>query len=232
MNNLSNRLSKIYELINPNNTVCDLCSDHGLIPIELIKNKITTRVIATDIKEASIDKINNNINKYLDENDKDKIIVKLGDGLKVIGHNEFDILIISGIGCDLMINILSNINEYNFKYLLLSPQTKINKFREYLIDNNLYIDNEYIVYDDKNYYFIIKAVKNIKNLKQEYKDYELLYSRYLLNNKDKTLYNYMNEQLNIYNDILNDLKITDNNTETINKYKYLYNLTKNIIKEW
>ena len=233
MNNISHRLKTIYDMVETNNRVCDLCSDHGLIPIKLIKDNKSNYVIATDIAKSSIDKINNNINLYLDNEQSKKIDVRIGDGLSIIDYNDFDILIISGIGCDLMINILKNIDKYNYKYLLLSPQTKIDKFRQYLIDNNLYIQDEKIVYEDNQYYFILKVIKNKDNLNIDYKDYELLYSKHLLQKKDEVLHDYINKQLSQYNDILDKLKESnaiDNDAKK--NYEYLYELTKNILNKW
>ena len=233
MNNISLRLDTIYDMVEANYKVCDLCSDHGLIPIKLIKNKISDYVIATDINQSSIDKINNNINICLNKDEVKKIDIRKGDGLTIIDYNEFDILIISGIGCDLMIDILNNIDKYNFKYLLLSPQTKIDKFRQYLIKNNLYIKDEKIVFDDNKYYFILKVIKNTDNLSQDYKDYELLYSKILLQNKDKVLYNYINKQLMQYKEIINDINKSNTiNDNAIKEYEYLYEITKNIIDKW
>ena len=153
--------------------------------------------------------------------------------MSIIDYNDFDILIISGIGCDLMIDILKNIDKYNYKYLLLSPQTKIDKFRQYLIDNNLYIQDEKIVYEDNQYYFILKVIKNKDNLNIDYKDYELLYSKHLLQKKDEVLHDYINKQLSQYKDILNKLKESnaiDNDAKK--NYEYLYELTKNILNKW
>ena len=233
MINLSIRLKTIYDMVEPNLNVCDLCSDHGLIPISLIKNNISNKVIATDITESSIDKIKYNSNLYLNHVQSKKLDIRKGDGLSIIDYHEFDILIISGIGTDLMIDILSNIQKYEFKYLILSPQTKIETFRQYLIDNNFFIQNEKIVFDDEQYYFILKVTKNNNNIKQEYKDYELMYSKYLIQDKDPILYKYLNKQLNQYADLITKIKNSNTNNNTaIKNYEYLYDITKNIIDKW
>ena len=233
MIDLSIRLKTIYDMVEPNLTVCDLCSDHGYIPIELLKNNITNKVIATDIKQASIDKIKDNIIKNLSKDKQNHIDIKIGDGLKIINYDEFDVLIISGIGSDLMIDILTDIDKYDYKYLLLSPQTKIHSFRKWIIDKNLYISDEKIVYEDEQYYFIFKITKNINDIKQKYDETEILYSKYLIKNKDKILYNYINKQLIQYEDIINKISQSDTKQiDVLNHYKHIYNITKNIINNW
>ena len=61
----------------------------------------------------------------------------------------------------------------------------------------------------------------------------MLYSKYLLNNKNKILYNYINKQLIQYEDIINKISQSDTKQiEVLNHYKHIYNITKNIINNW
>ena len=241
---LSDRLNTIYEIliqnnIDKNDIVADVCSDHGYIPIKLILDNITNKTIATDISKNSIDKIKNNIDLYFDKKDKNKIDIRVGDGLKILNYNDFDILIISGIGYDLMKNILKNIDKYNFKYLIVSPQTKIYDFRKYVLNNNLYIDNEKIVYEDNKYYFILKIIKNNDNKLIHWNEEELLYGKHLLQNKNEILYKYILLKINTYKN--NILKINknkdiinnnDKNIKIIEKYNDFIKISENIINKW
>ena len=112
-------------------------------------------------------------------------------------------------------------------------QTKIHSFRKWIIDKNLYISDEKIVYEDEQYYFIFKITKNINDIKQKYDETEILYSKYLIKNKDKILYNYINKQLIQYEDIINKISQSDTKQiDVLNHYKHIYNITKNIINNW
>ena len=51
------RLKKICDLVDENSIVADIGTDHGIIPIELSKNQIAKKIIATDISEDSLEKL-------------------------------------------------------------------------------------------------------------------------------------------------------------------------------
>lgn len=214
---LSNRLLKICELIDSNYKVTDIASDHGYVPIYLIKNKIAKSVIITDININSINSIKNNCASFLTEEENKNIDIRLGDGLKVLKYDESDVIIISGIGYDLLKYILSNINDYNFKYLILSPQSKLYEFRKFIHEKYLHISNEEIIVEDNIYYFIFKIDNNYNN--DKYEEYEYLYSKLLIDNKNELLKKYIIKKIEIYKKILN--KIDDNNKKYFDIKKLL-----------
>ena len=53
---LSPRLTTILNFVPHNSIVGDIGTDHGYIPVYLIYNRISKKVIATDISEDSLDK--------------------------------------------------------------------------------------------------------------------------------------------------------------------------------
>ena len=58
-----------------------------------------------------------------------------------------------------MKEIIKDINEFNFKYLILSPHTKVTELLKLLSTLNLVINEQENVFEDDKYYYIIKAVK-------------------------------------------------------------------------
>ena len=48
------RLKKICDLVDENSIVADIGTDHGIIPIELSKNNISKKIIASDISKNSL----------------------------------------------------------------------------------------------------------------------------------------------------------------------------------
>ena len=54
---LSNRLMAIANFVPKNSIVADIGTDHGYIPVYLVENNISKKVIGTDISKGSLDKI-------------------------------------------------------------------------------------------------------------------------------------------------------------------------------
>ena len=158
---LSKRLSKIVSMCEPVDTIIDVGTDHGKVPITLANLGLAKNIIAVDnkkgpleacIKNAKINIVNNDVNfKTL-----------LSNGIEDIDKNIEAGIIITGMGYDNMREILININDYNFKYLLLSPHTKINELISFLTSLNIDIVEQETVFDDNKNYNIIKAVKGVK----------------------------------------------------------------------
>ena len=145
----------------------------------------------------------------------------MGDGLDVLNYNEADIIIISGIGFDLLKKILKNISAFNFKFLILSPQTKFIEFKNYLIENNLNIVDEEIVEENKKFYFIYKINKGVlqKNLNCE----NLIYPIKLLENKNLVLKKYILEQIKNLKTIINNNSLNQSSSLELNN-KLDYNI--------
>ena len=211
MKKISNRLLTILKIIKKTNVIADIGTDHAIIPCYIIKNKLAKKCIATDIKENIIFRLKNELSNNLLKEEFEKIDFRVGSGLKVLGKYEANVIIISGMGCDLIKDILSNINEYKFKYLIISPQTKICEFRKFIINKKLKIIKEYLIKDAEKFYFIFKIKKSI--LKIKYRNFEYLYSRNLIKEKNTYLIEYIKK--------------------SIFEYKRIFNITnKEIIKEY
>ena len=58
---LSNRLLEVANFVPKDSIVADIGTDHGYIPVFLVENNISNKVIATDISEKSLDKTVNYI---------------------------------------------------------------------------------------------------------------------------------------------------------------------------
>ena len=53
---LNARLAQIASYINPGESVCDVGTDHGYIPIYLAENKIADKIIMSDVSRGSLAK--------------------------------------------------------------------------------------------------------------------------------------------------------------------------------
>lgn len=158
---LSKRMKTIISMCEPCDTIIDVGTDHGKVPIALANLGIVKHVIASDIREGPLRFCKENVALYLKNDDVNFEIVK-SDGLKSIDKNLKAGIIITGMGYDLMCEILENIDEYSYEYLILSPHTKYEKMLDFLNEKKLSVveKNEVI---DKNKKYIIIKVKGTSN---------------------------------------------------------------------
>lgn len=203
---LSKRLKWITEKLNKCKVIMDVGTDHGYIPIYLVKNHIADKVIASDINKDPLKKAE--INASLD-GVADKIDLRLGSGLATLKNNEAEEVIIAGMGGNLIRDILENDLEKvkNLDYLILQPAQNPEVLREYLYTNNYEILEEDLCLDEGKYYELFKVRYKIGNyISLESIYYEI--SPMLLNKKSPLLKDYIESKIQKCKRALNF--ITDN----------------------
>ena len=127
---LSERLQKIADCISTE-TLADIGTDHGYIPIYCVKNGRCTRAIASDINKDPLKAACDNIT----ENGlSEKIETRLSNGLEGLLPNEADTIVIAGMGGflirDILINGADKIGDNTV--LILQPMVAASELREYL----------------------------------------------------------------------------------------------------
>ena len=112
---------------------------------------------------------------------EDRIQTRLSDGLEKLSANEADIITICGMGGRLIADIVTK-------------------------GMNVITRNT-----DGKYYFIIKCRKSDENVYSEYSETQYQYGWKLLENKDKTLYEYLIKEKETNDGISNSLKKDESN---------------------
>lgn len=145
---ISNRLYKIYEEVATGETVADVGTDHGFVPILLIKNNISPAIIMSDISSKSLDKAINNLK---DIKTSTLTSFRVSDGLIEISYGEVDDIIIAGMGGQLIIDILEkDIDKtHSFKKLILQPRNNSGRLRHWLYKNNFNIEKNVLAKEGK-----------------------------------------------------------------------------------
>lgn len=154
---LSERLRTVADMVTEGNRVCDVGCDHGFVPIYLIQQKISPKVLAMDLRKGPLRAAREHVAAYgLEE----KIETRLSDGLHNYKNGEADTLVCAGMGGGLMMRILSEDREKtaSFQELILQPQSEIEKFRRFLRESGLRILDENILEEDGKFYQVIRAV--------------------------------------------------------------------------
>lgn len=153
---LSKRLKFIIKNVDKTNVLADIGTDHGYIPLYAVKNKICKRVIATDINKLPLDKAK--LNAILEGVDEE-LEFRLGNGLEPLKDKEANVVIIAGMGGNLIKEILEkSINKVNeLDYLVLQPAQNPEVLREYLYNNGYEIIKEDLCLDEEIYYELFKV---------------------------------------------------------------------------
>lgn len=198
---LSKRLNWILEKVDKCETIIDVGTDHGYIPIKLIKDNIASRVIASDINKEPLEKAR--INVSLD-GVIEKVDLRLGGGLKTLKSKEVQGIIIAGMGGNLIRDILeADLDKVkDVDYLVLQPAQNPEVLREYLYTHEYEIIDEDICLDEGKYYELFK-VKYKKNNITKLEDVFYEISPVMLKKRTETLKSYIEDKVEKNNKILN-----------------------------
>lgn len=146
---LTERLSKIYDKVNPGETVCDVGTDHGYIPLALLENGITDKVIMSDISEGSLKKCKENAETLLPS--AAPFDLRQGSGIEVLESGEVDTVIMAGMGGMLIQEILGKDyhHSHSFRRYILQPRKHIGRLRYWLLDNDFTVVHEDLAREGK-----------------------------------------------------------------------------------
>ena len=212
MTNLPDRLKKIVELVPDSETVADIGCDHAYVSIELVLQGKAKRALACDINEGPLSSAKSNI---INAGLKDKIETRLSDGLNEVLPHEADTVVIAGMGGLLMEKILQD-RLHDFDTFILSPQSDIEHFRHFLIDNRMIIRDEAMLMEDGKYYTVMTVIspdssrekeKSAEDFNKNEQDFykneeDFIYGGILLRKKDETLHNFLLKEKKRYESIL------------------------------
>lgn len=204
MMELSKRLTWILSKMDKCDVIMDVGTDHGYIPIELIRRNIANKVIASDINKEPLKKAKINISL---EGLSNKINLRLGGGLEPLNNNEVQGILIAGMGGNLIRDILKNdISKVkNIDYLILQPAQNPEVLREYLYTGNYEVIEEDICLDEGKYYELFK-VKYKENNSSKLEDIFYEVSPILLNKKSEVFKEYLKEKIEKYKKVNNFIK--------------------------
>lgn len=141
---LTNRLKRIADFIEPGETVADIGTDHGFLPIALWESGKSPQVILSDVNQGPLEKAKENIIKYYPGKEFD---LRIGNGMQTLEPGEVDVLVIAGMGGLLISDILSDDIEKTrtYKKIILQPRNNQIKLRAWLLENGFTIKDEALV---------------------------------------------------------------------------------------
>lgn len=150
------RLKVIADSVSSSGIVADVGTDHGYLPVYLIREKGLQKVIATDVNKDPLAKAQRIIFRH---KLTDQIELRLGDGLKVLEPGEADTIILAGMGGILISDLLDSSPEVakSAKMLIAQPIQAVSGLRQYLWQSGYRICSEKLVQEKHRFYETVFA---------------------------------------------------------------------------
>ena len=157
MNGLTDRLQMIADEIKQGETMADIGTDHGFLPLYLWENGISPYVIMCDISEPSLAKAKASAGAYQFGRELD---FRAGDGLKILKSGEVDAVVIAGMGGLLIRDILAADREKtcSFGKFIFQPRNHAADLRYWLVSNGFRIVKNQLVREGKFICEVITAL--------------------------------------------------------------------------
>ena len=156
---LTDRLKSIAKELTAGESMADIGTDHGFLPLYLWENSVSPHVIMTDINEGPLEIVRGNCKRL---HPYYKFDIRQGDGLEPIEKDEVYTIVIAGMGGMLISDILSKDMEKSksFMKFVLQPRSKRGYLRHFLSTNGFRIKKEKLVREGGYICSVITAVRD------------------------------------------------------------------------
>lgn len=210
---LTDRLLKIASLVSDGKKIADIGTDHGYIPVYLLKEGKVPFAVLADVNKGPLDNAHKEV---IQNNLLDKVDLRLGSGIEILEIGEVEEVIIAGMGGILISELLEAKKEvaHNVEKLILQPMQAQEELRYYLLNNGYEVLKEVLVREDFRIYEIIVAKYTGKNTIIEDEIYYEVGIK-LLENKDSLFNDFIEKKIKTYSSIVN--KLEGKNGEAIDK---------------
>ena len=152
---LSPRLQLLAHWVPQGVRLADVGTDHAYLPVWLTRHGRVTSAIASDLRKGPLERARETGRTYGAEG----IDYRLGDGLAFIRPEEADTIVIAGMGGENIASILAAApwTADGQHTLLLSPHTKAEELRLFLMDHGYAIRREALVRDRGTLYPVMEV---------------------------------------------------------------------------
>ncbi len=208
---LSDRLQLIADEIHCGETMADIGTDHGFLPLYLLETKKCPKVIMADISSGSLAKAEENCKLAKAEGDYE---LRLGNGIDILEDGEVDVVAIAGMGGNLIADILewNLVKSRSIKRYILQPRRHVGKLRHWLYCNGFEIVKESLVEEGK---FICEILtvesRPAENSKEAEYSVEFDYPDSLLEHVNPMTAAYLQRKLALENMILDNINENSQN---------------------
>lgn len=152
---LNPRLQACANYLQLGGVMCDVGTDHALLPVYAVEQGICTQAIAADIGAGPLAAAQRTISR---SGLSDKIRTVLSDGLTRISKGMLTDVVIAGMGGETIIHILETCPwKLDGISLILQPMTKAAALRGWLYRNGFVIRRETCAHEEKFLYAVMQA---------------------------------------------------------------------------
>ena len=154
---LSARLSAIAESLPEKSVVCDVGSDHGWLPLYLLKNGLCEKAIVTDLNEKPLARAKQNL---MQAGVDQKAVFVQTDGIDAVLSMKPDVFVIAGMGGETICGILNRaVHRIPVgTFFVLQPMTKSVELRRYLYQFGFRIRSERAVLENDKVFLVLDTI--------------------------------------------------------------------------
>ena len=155
---LSPRLAAAASLVRKGGVICDVGTDHALLPCRLYLDG-ERRLIASDIKDGPLTSAKRTLMQYIGK--EDAVCLVKSDGLSRIDYA--DDVIVAGMGGELIAEIVEKCPFLsNDTHFILQPMSKADVLRRELYQNGFEIRCELTAFDNGRLYAVMSVFYTAK----------------------------------------------------------------------
>ncbi len=201
---MNHRIEKISELVSRDKVVADIGSDHGQLPVLLVRNGMTQKAYACDVAEGPLNSAIENIRKNHLEN---HITAILSNGLENVPEDTQSI-VIAGMGYYTAEMILTQAFKRlcQLDEIIVQVNGDVDRMRSWIQQNGFLILDEIYV-EDKGFPYI--AIKFTPKEKGNMSDDEIILGPVLMKKKDPDWIAFLEKRMDAINRIMNVKPDTD-----------------------
>ena len=187
---LSIRMQAVADMVTPGGRIADIGTDHGYVPIYLVEQNKADHAIAMDVRKGPLARAGENIVRF---GCSDRIETRLSDGLAMLKPGLLTVRILEA-----GLKVLQSVSE-----CILQPQSDLDKVRQFLHQHGFQIVQEKMLIDEGKYYVVMRVLHGEERIYTEAED---IYGRFLINEKNPVLKEYLEKQKAVKEKLLLALK--------------------------
>ncbi|MBR3552637.1 MAG: SAM-dependent methyltransferase [Clostridia bacterium] len=153
---LDRRLSAVASLVRPGAVLADIGTDHAYLPAYLVQAGVCPRAIAADLRKGPLQNADSTIASC---GLGDVITTRLSDGLDSFGPNDFDDVVLAGMGGLLITELLMRAPwlRNGAKRIIAQPMRHPWAVRQFFYENGFALVREICVADGSRCYCAMAA---------------------------------------------------------------------------
>ena len=150
------RFKNIAQMIDSGGSVAEIGADHAKLILYLLEQGLCDRGIATELNDGPFKRVSEAVaaSPY-----REKVLLRKGDGLRILQPGEVDNVIIAGLGGETIVEILAYDLDLaaSFNNYVLQPMSRSGVLRRFLSLRGWPVIQEKIVKNKHHYYTIIQV---------------------------------------------------------------------------